>query len=254
MIENILCFFDTYFRPIIVIISTLFAIFFYWRKVGNSVVVTYKVSSDRISARRISDIIVTNKKDRPVPIYAIHALFNKEIVLTIKECKPPLILKPYELLSIETDEYSSLYLENQRYDPDLLQAEILIESVDGLIKCKKHKKKGVVSNKYRRVMKNIESFNNIIHMGNFKYILVYKYEGSIKTTFIHESGYLEHDWNFAYNMINFNGKSIDEKIINKFLIDFNYDKLFLGYRIFLYKDHDYILVYDKPLDKISVSE
>lgn len=251
--QQFISYIDTNFRPLIVLISTLLALFFYWKKIGNNIVCSFKVSSDRLSSTRIDDLVLTNKKDKPVPIYAIHAVFDKELLLTLCECNPPLILKPYESIAVNTEAYSNLFIGADAYYPEYIDAEILIESVNGLIKCKSHfYNRNLLNSDFRRIMKSISKFNGIVHSGNFSYVLIYRFEDKVHTTFIHESGFLENDWSFDYNKIGIPVDfKLDEKIINKFLIDCKYVELFTSYNIYKYDCRSYDLVFSSTANKVS---
>ena len=68
---------DQHFRPVIALIASIFAVFFAWRKIGNKVNVTYTVTSGGSSHTRINNIVFQNKKDKPLSIYKIVAVFDK---------------------------------------------------------------------------------------------------------------------------------------------------------------------------------
>ena len=234
---------DSIFRPLIVLVSACFAVFFYSRKVGNSVKVKFEVVSNRLSATRINNIILINKKDKPVCIYSIYAIFDKEILLNLHQCKPPLILKPYETISIETEPYSSLYIGPHKYTPDYLESEIYIESADGMIRCKSEIKKGL-GGSYRRIMKNTMSFNDVVHAEDFKYILVYKINNELKTSFIHATGYITHDWDFGFTVIKTNmQREINYQDIVSFLELNGFTEIFKSYNIYEIDFHGHELVY-----------
>ena len=245
-------FIDTIFRPLVVLVSTCFAIFFYVKKVGDSVYAKYEVVSDRLSATRISNIVLINKKDKRVCIYAVYAVFDKEIFLNLHKCNPPLILKAYETISIETEPYTSLYIGHDEYNPVYADSEIYLDSSSGLIKCKSEVKQELRET-YRGVMKNTMSFNGIVHGNNYKYILVYRVNGEIKTTFIHKSGAIVNDWEYAYNYIKpSNGEEIDYNMIVGFLNKNGFSKVFENYNIYEITFHSYDLVYSTTNPKNAV--
>ncbi|OOV85498.1 hypothetical protein B1202_02325 [Acinetobacter amyesii] len=213
-----------------------------FKKFGNSVSVTYTVESDSLVAPRISNIVLINHKDKPVSIFSIIAVFDKEISLTLHECKPPLILKPYETIAITTEPYSSLNIKGHPYDPELFNSEVYLETADKLIKCKSRKKPDL-SQSYRRVMKSIKTFNGIVHSDLYKYLLVYRVNGELKTTFIHYSGFFENDWSYTFNMIKVElGKEIEAEAIMNALSEQGLLSFFETYALYEIKPHRYELI------------
>ncbi|MCL6246537.1 hypothetical protein M5F00_01435 [Acinetobacter sp. ANC 4945] len=240
--HEILAFIDSWFRPGLVVLATSLGLFLTFKKFGNSVSVTYTVESDSLVAPRISNIVLINHKDKPVSIFSIIAVFDKEISLTLHECKPPLILKPYETIAITTEPYSSLNIKGHPYDPELFNSEVYLETADKLIKCKSRKKPDL-SQSYRRVMKSIKTFNGIVHSDLYKYLLVYRVNGELKTTFIHYSGFFENDWSYTFNMIKVElGKEIEAEAIMNALSEQGLLSFFETYALYEIKPHRYELI------------
>lgn len=188
-------------------------------KIGDSLSVTFTQKCNSLSLNRIANLVIVNNKDRPVSIFSINAIFDKEICLILHRCEPPLIVKPYETISIETEEYSGLSINGHPYEPDLSSAEIYVETSHKLIKCRTREKPKLLDD-YRKVLKHIKKFNGIVFSENFKYLVVYKQNEELKTTFIHYSGYFENDWSgFAFNMISPSNtlEITAEDILNTFL-------------------------------------
>ncbi|MCF4732850.1 hypothetical protein L1Y71_19130, partial [Acinetobacter baumannii] len=235
---------DGTFRPFVIVISTIITIILSFNRLGNSVIASFTIKHDALTFPRIDSIILANKKDKPVPIFAIYALFDEEILLLLEECNPPIVLEPYGSISLSTKPFSNLSLGPHLYNPEYENAKILLESVDSIITCKNLKRTIKGNNEYRQVMKHTTSFNGIVHSNNFPYILVYRLGDEVKTTFIHDSGYLENDWNFPYQMIGLlPDEQLDEKLINKFLIDYNYASLFKAYVIYKFNGNEYEMVF-----------
>lgn len=249
--HEILTFIDTWFRPVLVLFATLIGLYLTFKKFGNSVSVTYTIESGRLVATRISDIVLTNHKDKPVSIFSMIAVFDKEISLTIHECKPPLILKPYETLAIKTEPYSSLHIQGHSYNPEFLDAEIYLETTDKLIKCMSRNKPDL-NQSYRRVTKSIKTFNGIVHSDLYKYLLVYRVNGELKTTFIHYSGYFENDWSFAFNMIQVEReKEIEAQVIMSTLKEYGLLTIFETYALYEIKSSCYQLIERKENRDVS---
>lgn len=228
---------DLHFRPFLAMLVTFFALFFYSKKFGNNVHVTYSVISQANSHTRISDLIFQNKKDKPVSIYRIIAVLDKSYYLEIKECSPPLILKPYESISVETEPFSHLSINADRYFPDYFKADIYIESDEEIIKCKARAHKDHSYN-FDKITKTTKKFNDIVYNDYVAYILVYTVNSVEKTAFISDNGVISEEWNLLYNRIKGSQKNIQADEIILFL-EQNYSKI-IGMYI-LYKIDDQTL-------------
>ena len=231
---------DQHFRPVIALIASIFAVFFAWRKIGNKVNVTYTVTSGGSFHTRINNIVFQNKKDKPLSIYKIVAVFDKNYYLEIHKCAPPLILKPYESINVETEEFSYLSIGTDRYFPEFLDAEIYIESDDKIIKCKAKPHKTLVFN-YTEISKTTKKFNDIVYNDYVTYILVYAVKNVDKTVFLYDSGIIKHEWDFHYNRIKPSGEKLEAYDIFQFL-EKHYSKIIDSY--LLYKINDQTLEFD----------
>jgi hypothetical protein len=231
---------DQQFRPILAIFASIFTVFFAMKKIGNKINVTYTIISEGTSHTRISNLIFQNKKDKPVSIYKIVAIFDKNYYLEIKNCSPPLILKPYESISVETEQFSHLSINSDRYFPNFFEADIHIESDEKIIKCNAKTHKDHVY-EYTQISKTTKKFNNIVYDDYIAYILVYSVKNIDKTAFISDTGSIKQEWDFYFNRIKKrNGKlQVDE--ICQFLNQ-NYSKAIDAY--LLYKVNDQTLELD----------
>jgi len=231
---------DQQFKPVIVLSASIFTVFFALKKIGNKVNVTYTVTSGGSSHTRINNIVFQNKKDKPLSIYKIVAVFDKNYYLEIHKCSPPLILKPYESMNVETEEFSHLSLGEDRYFPEFLDAEIYIESDDKIIKCKAKPHKTLAFN-YTEISKITKKFNNIVYNDYVTYILVYAVKNVDKTAFLYDSGGIKHEWDFHYNAIKPSGEKLEADDIFQFLQN-NYSQIINSY--LLYKINDQTLRFD----------
>ena len=67
---------DQHFRPVIALLASIFAVFFAFRRVGHKINVTYDTTFGGLSDKRISNMVFQNKKDKPLSIYKIVAIFD----------------------------------------------------------------------------------------------------------------------------------------------------------------------------------
>lgn len=209
-------FIDNQFRPILVITSSVLALYFTSKKFGNNISVIYTILTENSSHTRISNLIFQNKKDKPISIYKVIAVFDQKYSLEIKTCSPPLILKPYESISVEADPFSHLSIDGNRYSPDFMNADIYIESGSKLIKCNS-KTNTNFSYKYVQIVKSVKKFNNIVYNDNISYILVYEMNNIQKTAFISHSGFFTKEWDFSYNKIKSTSDTLKPEEIYLFL-------------------------------------
>lgn len=221
---------DQQFRPVIAISASIFAVFFAWRKIGHKINVTYNITIGGSSDTRINNMVFQNKKDKPVSIYKIFAVFDKSYCLEIHKCSPPFILKPYESISVETEEYSYLSVGEDRYSPKLWGAEIYVESDDKIIKCKARPHKTLAFD-YMKISKTINRFNDIVYTDNVAYILVYAVNNTDKTAFLYDSGIILCEWDFHFNGIKLIGEKLEADDIFQFL-ETHYSKIIDSYLLY----------------------
>lgn len=231
---------DEQFKPLITLSASIFTVFFAWKKIGNKVNVTYTVTSEGLSHTRINNIVFQNKKDKPLSIYRIVTVFEKKYSLEIYKNSFPLILKPYESISVVTDEFSHLSLGGDRYFPNFLDVEIYIESDEKIIKCRSRPHETLGFN-YRNIYKITNKFNGVVYGDGVSYALVYAVKNISKTAFLHDSGVIRNEWDFSYNAIKPSKEKLEADDIAKFL-EIYYSQIIDSY--LLYKINDQTLEFE----------
>lgn len=190
----------------------IFPLSFYlaWKKIGYNVSCATTMGSNKITAPRISTVTLTNHKDRPVTIFAIQAVIEKDITYTLDEFDPPMILKALETVTITTSHYSSLMIGDAKWEPEFVlpqQVEIFLITDSKVIKCKMicHPSLNRIHHFdiYMPVSKITKKFNGVVYNENAKFAITYTYknDSSIKTAIVDVSGFITNDWNYRYNMI-----------------------------------------------------
>lgn len=188
----------------------IFPLSFYlaWKKLGTNVAASITFGFDRTTASRITCVDLSNMKDRPIAIYAIHVVVNKSITYEVDKFEPPLILKALESLRIETKPYSRLRLGADAYEPDFVRPnkiDIYLVLADSLIKCRTVDHSSLLPikklGKYQKAGKETESFNGVIYNEHAAFAVTYKQDGQIKTAIIDSSGFIGRGWDFKFNMI-----------------------------------------------------
>lgn len=229
-LNQIFCFLNDYFRPILLIIATLFTIYFAIKKIGNSVTAQYTFSSPLFSEEYISNVVLSNKKDKTLSVWSINAVFDKNFTLTLEKFNPPIILKAYETVSISLPKYSSLSIDLDKYIPNYTtnDTNIYIDIGHKLIKCKNNTKKDSLSH-FTSVSMNITKFNGHVFDETVAYIMAYYYQGKSYTAFITGSGIISNEWDFSPNHL---GNNINEGTIRSFINQYGFHELFSNYKCF----------------------
>lgn len=165
---------DIYFKPILVVLVSIFAIYFAIQKIGNKIVARYEISTELFSAEYISNIVLSNKKDKTISVWSIHAVIDKDVQLELIKFNSPLILKAYEANSISLPKYSNLYLNNKEITPEFLFSNLKIHVDIGnkLVECKDERRKNTLNN-FSKISKSVKKFNGHVYNENVLYILAY---------------------------------------------------------------------------------
>ena len=166
----------------------IFPLTFYlaWKKIGYNITCSVTTTTQRTSSPRISSILLVNHKDRPVPVYAIQAVIAGKKTFTVEEFNPPLILKAFEAITIETAPYSSLDFSDGPWKPPFGTNELEIFLITGgktvKIAIENHpsirKLQKFLS--YEHGTKMICHFNGKVYNKNVAYAIAYK-KGSEKS-------------------------------------------------------------------------
>lgn len=230
--EYFLCFIEflnVYFRPILLVIGSCLAIYLGVQKFGSKITAQYTVSDSTYTTQHISNIVLTNKKDKPQSIWAIFALFNKDYQLELDKFNPPLILKPYESISIKLPEYSSLSIGGDEYKPDFFgEVAIYADVGERLLKCSEQNKKDVLSN-FKHISKQKIQFNGHVYNHRVTYIIDYLFDGKVSTAFVC-GGFITNEWDFSPNHLG--NKEISSRQLESFLKMNGFDKVFSNYHCY----------------------
>lgn len=209
-----------------------FSLYFAYQKLGNNVLITYSIVCGVITERRISDITLINKKNKPITIFSIQAIINKHIVVEVERFQPAMVLKPLESVYIKTTPFSCLYLGKDRYNLEYLsqnKVDIYIITEKAKIKCTDIRSPSLSAyfdfKHYEKVTKRTERYNGKVYNDRVKYAVVYMSNSKEYTAFIEESGFIREDWGFKYNMIPVTHMTSKEKV-KEYLALLGYDKFF----------------------------
>ncbi|MCZ4337710.1 hypothetical protein [Shewanella colwelliana] len=208
--------------------------YFAYQKLGDRVLVTYAIEGGRTSETRISPLELINKKNKPVSIFSIHAILNKDVVFELVSFNPPLILKPLESLQVTTPKYSASYLGDERYKPDFMmpnKVDIYLITHKNKIKCVTINPPSINAmydfSHYRKARKDTRKFNGKVYNERCKYAVTYRLGPDEKTAFIEDWGFITDDWEFKYNQVPEEFMTSKEKVY-EFLSSLGYDQFFNG--------------------------
>lgn len=177
-----------------------------WKKVGNKALITYSASWDQYTASGLSDIALTNCKDKPLVVHAIYIVIDRHILVPLKEFRPPLVVKGLESASIECDPVSAYYVGHEPFEFDFLNnGEIYITTAGGRIKCELDQTPSTISiarnENYQLATRSTSRYNGHVYDHRVRYALVFWYEGTQRTAFVGLGGHIGLDWPFEINAL-----------------------------------------------------
>lgn len=219
---------------ILTILAAGYTIYLGIQKTGLKVKAAFSIVSEKSYEPRISNVVLQNKKDLPVCIYRVLAIFDDKNYLELKIFDHPLVLKPHEAVTVITDPYSRLTLDNDIHEPSFFSAniKIAIELLDKVYVCESRKYKESSLKDLKQIGKSVSRFNGIVYNEHVKYILVYEINGLNKTAFFHRLGSISGEWNLGYNAIGVKNRELNDNDISLFLQQY-YSEIIKAYEIHL---------------------
>ncbi|MDR3047519.1 MAG: hypothetical protein LBU51_07920 [Bacteroidales bacterium] len=159
---------------------------------------------NQLTAKRISDLILTNKKDKNEIIKEISIIVDKKYIYKIIEFKSPLILNSYTSVKIDTEEISEYYLGNSPFDfmSKIKRDNYFFEIRTIDYKVIRYIPKKIIrknlKNTYTPIIVSREIMNNTIISKKVLYAMLYITNENIhKTAFITQNGLIQGDWDFS---------------------------------------------------------
>lgn len=185
-----------------------FSFYLAWKKIGIDVAASFTVCSDRITAERISEVVLVNLKDKPIAVFAIYAVIGDDISWEVDKFDPPIILKPLESSLIETKPYSELYLDAEKYEPDFIlnaKIDIYIATSHKILKCKAVSHPNLLRiplfKNYRSATKSTRCFNNIVYNDRAAYAITYVINSEKITAIVDKFGLITENFSFGFNKL-----------------------------------------------------
>lgn len=219
------------------IILLPFSFYLAWKKISHKILASTSIGYDRLTATRINNIVLSNLKDKPIPIFSIYAIINKDISIQVEKFDPPLILKGLESLSINTSPVSYYTIGSDIYDPDFMSPQsldIYLISTGKPIKCKITTPPSIRSidelSKFSMATPHTKKFNGFVYNDNLAYVITYLTEGKHKTAFVLHGGFICQEWDYYYNRISEENMRNSDGV-REFIKCCGYDKIFTGYAV-----------------------
>lgn len=217
------------------IVLFVFSIYFSYQKIGNNILTTFSIVEDIFTEERISEITLINKKNKPITIFSIRAVINKDVVIEVEKFSPAMILKPLESAYINTTQFSCLLIGGDRYKAEYLlgnKVDLYIITEKNKIKCTVIRPPTLSSyfdfGHYKNTSKSSIKYNGNVYNDQVKYAIVYRKNNQEYTAFIGESGFIGNDWGYKNNIIDKADLESVDKVVS-FLNKHGYDKLFQAF-------------------------
>ncbi|UVL41763.1 hypothetical protein LOY55_06565 [Pseudomonas sp. B21-040] len=177
-----------------------------WKKFGNKALVTYSLTHNLYMAPRLTDIALTNCKDRPLIVHALYIIVDRHILVPLKEFSPPLVIKGLESALIECDPVSSYSVGEHSFEFDFQHVwEIYVLTTGGRFKCDADPTPNLFSiardEEYQHVQIHRRLFNGHIFNDLVRYALTFTMKGKLHTAFVDVGGMIGQEWPFVINCL-----------------------------------------------------
>lgn len=207
--------------------------YFAWKKTGKSVGVSFSFGTSKFTANRITSIVFTNRKDKPLAIFSAFLLINKDVVVPVEKFDPPIVLKGLEVMQVTTTPFSTYYLGSDQFklnDDIILDAEFFAITSSGTVRCDILNNQSDFTYAYKKDMgvavKSTSRFNGLVYNEHALFAISYLIDGQQKTALVDTSGFIGGDWDLRYNMVP--QELLTKDGIWEFIKRCGYEKLFQG--------------------------
>ncbi|MCA4079091.1 hypothetical protein LD001_28070 [Pseudomonas kurunegalensis] len=177
-----------------------------WKKIGHKAVISYYISHNRFEAPRLTQVVLTNLKDKPLIVHALYADIDHHALLKIKEYESPLIIKGLETLVIETDPVSLYTLGQDAYEPDFDKIKAIHVVTTGTsFQCTIDRTPSVHSlakrGHYQQIKATSYQYLGLTITDEVRYGLAFKIGGSVHAAIVDKSGFIGGNWPFGMNCL-----------------------------------------------------
>ncbi|MHC3993685.1 hypothetical protein ACXWTF_02580 [Thiomicrolovo sp. ZZH C-3] len=169
---------------------TGFSLYFAWQKLFNKVEYQYTITTSVGYPVYISNVLLLNKKNKPLTIFKLYALVDNHIHIQLEKFDIPLILKPLESSNISLQPVSFYTNYKLSFKSKIL---IVIETNHGLINCKKltHETVFTTPNIIGAATRN--TYNGVIYSPDHIYAINVALDNRMSTILITRDGGVTND-------------------------------------------------------------
>lgn len=176
------------------------------KKFGNKGLITYSLSYDAYTAPRMTNLALTNCKDKPLIVHALYIIVDRHVLVPLKEFSPPLVIKGLESALVECDPVSSYRVGEHPFNISFANVcEIYVVTTGGRFKCDADYTPNLLSiaqgEGYQHVHTTTHLFNNRVYDDRVRYGLTFSYKGNVHTAFIGIGGLIGLEWPFQINAL-----------------------------------------------------
>ena len=240
------------FTSVIAIIGFTSSIYFWLQKIGIKIkVLAWSIKSPQTEEMRVDDILLLNKKNKPVVITKLLCTFGEHRYMELKSKQFPLSLKSLENTLIKTEPYSHANFAGQKIKTFPINIrQFYICTGEKYFLCDKRVLSFGIKPRateygtpyflknYTRITTGTTIFNGKIYNQMCKYAITYEYLSQTYTSFLHLGGIFTEKLAFTpYNAIPKDLLSNAEKIGNYFR-ERGYDTLCEGIQFYTKTQQD----------------
>lgn len=178
------------------------------KKFGTKVSASWSFGGKNTEASMITSLLLTNHKDRPLAISAIHAVLDDKYVWEVETFEQPFIVKALESIAVKPKPYSMLLLDGEIWTPKVFKPNklrLFLVTTHKIIECKVSNSPDISGfsfrEKFETTLKIRNTFNGVIYNERIVYAITYKVKSETKTALVHQSGFIAGDWDFRANKI-----------------------------------------------------
>ncbi|RYZ21059.1 MAG: hypothetical protein EOO16_14500 [Chitinophagaceae bacterium] len=177
------------------------------KKLGVSADISYSTAMTMTTRYFFDSLTVTNHKDKTLTIFEVYAIYEKDLLIPILKCEPPLLIKAYESVNCKIDPISALKCYDMEFNfyPSKGSIEFYISTPSGIRKCKASSRPNSVTemakNDYRMVTIERDTFEGEVFSSSVMYAINFEWEGKKNYSFITSGGLLSASWPFKENAV-----------------------------------------------------
>lgn len=219
---------------LLTVIATGFTIYFGYQKVSRKICVSYSVSTSRIYAMHVTNLVIANKRDNSVVISSILLRIGNKGRIQLVKFDEPLILKGYEAKLVDVPKYSAIYDKNGPIGIDVFESLLFsITTMSGeVIECDVQSPVTMAAFE-EKLYTNTVRINDIVLTDRMAFIFSYLIGGVSKDVVIDRGGLIAGKTPFKGNMI----QDLSKEFFENFLVAEGYHNYYENYALYKINDN-----------------